>query len=388
MHILDSYALNCGLKINKPFIYEKYSPISHDKYIVLDILDKADAKTYFYWQEVLFLIEEYLKEKSIKIIQLADKNETPLADTVFMQDLSINQKAFIIKNSLLYLGVDSACMHIASSYDKPIVAIYSNSNPKNTGPFFNFKSKVSIIESPKLKPSFADVENPKTVNQIKPEEIAKAILNQLDIPHKISRKTLYTGNGFHASVAEMVPDNLVDVRSLNIPYINIRMDYYFNEQILEEQLKLFKCAILTDKPINLNIYKKYGSNILKTYFIINKSTDFKYLETLYNSNVDFQMVSFEDQEIVNKFKIHTLDYGIIAEVPRSKDIAIINDLKKYKNLKFRSNKLVLARGKAYPSFYHYKKDISYFNNNLEIKDFIYDDDDFANDLEYYSIFEA
>lgn len=388
MHLLDAYALNCGLKINKPFIYEKYSPVSYDNYIVLDILDKAESKTYPYWQEVLFLLQEYLEKKSIKIIQIGDKNEMPLADTVFVQDLNINQKAFVIKNALLYLGVDSVCMHIASSYDKPIVAIYSNSNPKNTGPYFNVSNQPLIIESPKIKPSFSDMENPKTVNKIKPEEIAKAVLKKLNIKSSISRNTVYTGNGFHASVAEMVPDNLIDVKSLNIPFINVRMDYLFNEEVLEEQLKISKCAILTDKPINLNIYKKYKQNIYKIYLIINKSTDFKHLEALYNSNIDFQMVSFEDQDTVNRFKINTLDYGIIAEVPRDKDIAVLNDLKKYKNLKFRSNKLILARGKAYPSFCHYKKDISYLNNNLETKDFIYDDDDFANDLEYYSIFEA
>lgn len=388
MHILDSYALNCGLKISNPFIYEKYSPLSYDKYIVLDIIDKADAKTYFYWQEVIFLIQDSLRKSSIKIIQIADKNENPLTDTIFFQDLNINQKAFIIKNSLLYVGVDSVCMHLASAYDKPIVAIYSNSSPKNTGPIFNKNHKPTIIESPKLKPSFSDMENPKTINKIKPEEIAKSILDNLNIKHNISRNTVYIGESFHASIAEMVPDGLIDISSLNIPFINVRMDYYFDEKILEEQLKLSKCAILTDKPINLSIYNKYRQNIVKTYFIIDKSTNFEYLNGLYQSNIDFQMVSFEEPEVINKFKIHTLDYGIIAEAPKSKNISILNDLKKYSNLKFRSNKLILGKGKAYPSFYHYKNDLSYSHNNLEIKDFVYDNDEFAYDIDYYSVFQS
>ena len=387
MHIVDSYALNCGLKVSQPYIYEKFTPIGYDKYLVLDILDNSDAKYYQYWQEVIFLINDYLNKNSIKIIQIGDKNEAPLADTLFLSDLNINQKAYVIKNSILYAGVDSICMHIASSYDLPIVALYSNSNPSNTGPYFN-EQKPLIIESPKLKPSFSHIENPKTINKIKPEDIANGILKFLKIKSKINRNTLFMGDSFHASITEMVPDQLIDIRALNIPFINIRMDYLFNERILEEQLKYSKCAILTDKPININILKNYKNNIQKIYFILTENSDFEYLELLYKNNIEFNMVSFLEQEITNKFKIQTMDYGIIAEVPDSINIGKLNEFKKYNNLKFRSNKLILGNTKAYPSYYHYKNNIPFKSNNLEIMDFIYNDNLFAKDLDYYSIFEA
>lgn len=387
MHIIDSYALNCGLKISEPYIYEKFTPIAHEKYIVLDILDKSDAKHYAYWQEVIFILNDYLLKNSIKIIQIADKDEAPLADTLFIPDLSINQKAYVIKNSLLYVGVDSVYMHLASYYGVPAVALYSNSNPNNTGPYFN-KEKCVIIESPKVKPSFSHNESPKTINKIRPEDIANNILKSLKIKSQIKRNTLFMGDSFHASVSEMVPDQPVDIRPLNMPFINVRMDYFFNEKVLEEQLQLFKCAILTDKPININLLKKYKDNIVKIYFILSSETDFKYLDLLYKNNVEFNMVSFLEPDEINKLKIHTMDYGIIAEVSDSININKLNELKINKNLKFRSNKLILANGKAYPSFYHYKKGINFSNNNLETMDFIYDDDLFAKDLDYYSIFQA
>lgn len=387
MHLLDAYALNCGLKISNPYIYEKFTPIAYEKYIVLDILDKSEAKHYSYWQEVIFLISNYLLEKNIRIIQIGDKGESPLADALFLSDLNINQKAYVIKNSLLYAGIDSICMHLASYYDIPIVALYSNTNPKNTGPYFNNK-KPLILESPKIKPSFNDIENPKTINKINPEQIANGILNALKIKSNINRDTLFIGDSFHSSISEMVPDQPIDIRPLNIPFINIRMDYLFNEKVMQEQLNHFKCAILTDKPININLLNNYKSNIVRLYFILTEQTDFKYLQTLYNSNIEFNMISFLEPEITNKLKVNTMDYGIIAEAPDSFTINKLNELKKHKNLKFRSNKLILGNGKAYPSFYHYKNGLNFTNNNLEVMDFVYDNDLFAKDLDYYCVFQA
>ena len=44
MHTLESYALNSGAKISKPFILEKYFPSVLDKYITLDCDLKTDSK--------------------------------------------------------------------------------------------------------------------------------------------------------------------------------------------------------------------------------------------------------------------------------------------------------------------------------------------------------
>ena len=53
MHILESFATSCGLKIDKPYIYEKYYPLNIEKYIILETHDnKYQAKNYDYWQDV------------------------------------------------------------------------------------------------------------------------------------------------------------------------------------------------------------------------------------------------------------------------------------------------------------------------------------------------
>jgi hypothetical protein len=387
MHLLESYALNCGLKINQPFIYEKIVPLPFNDYIVLNSGGSSDPKNYTYWQEVILLIKPYLDNKNIKIIQLLEKNEAQSLDTHGLNDLSFNQKAFVIKNSLLYAGNESMSMHLASHYDKDIVVLYSNTNPKNTGPFFNIKNSPEIIESPKNKPSYSNVEIPKTINRIKPEDIAKAILKKLNIKNNININTLYIGEAFQTSILEMVPDTLIDLKAFNTQFINVRMDYLFNEQILMNQLQLCKCAILTDKPINLAIYKNFKQNIVQTYFILSKDTDFDYLKELNKLNVNFNMISFLDKEETNKLKINTLEYGIISEVPLKSKIDIYNKFKDLPNLKIRSNKLLLSNNKVYPTFCHYKNNMSYISSNLESMDFIYDPL-MAYDIDYFSIFQT
>ena len=36
MHVLESYALQNDLKIDRPFVYEKFFPLAIDKFITID----------------------------------------------------------------------------------------------------------------------------------------------------------------------------------------------------------------------------------------------------------------------------------------------------------------------------------------------------------------
>ena len=73
MHLIETYALNCGLKIDKPSIYEKYCPIPFDDYISFQPCSKYDSKSYDLWQEVINQLVPILQEKKI-IISTRDRN--------------------------------------------------------------------------------------------------------------------------------------------------------------------------------------------------------------------------------------------------------------------------------------------------------------------------
>jgi ADP-heptose:LPS heptosyltransferase len=183
MHLIERYATACGVKIGKPFIYEKFFPLPIQKYICFQPFSKYNSKNYDYWQEVLEILTPYLEENNIKIVQIGTKNDKQFVNTVFLGgQTTINQAAYVIKNSIIHLGADSFGVHIASSYDKKIVALYSNSNIENACPYWTKKQDKILISSNKdKKPSYSAEESSKSINNIKPEEIASSVLKLLNI---------------------------------------------------------------------------------------------------------------------------------------------------------------------------------------------------------------
>jgi ADP-heptose:LPS heptosyltransferase len=126
MHLLEQYSLASGVKIKKPYIYEKFFPVTAEKYITFHPSSKP-SKTYDYWQEVINIISPILDSKGIKIIQLGQEKEKVYSGVVSLVGFTnINQTAFILRDCLLHFGADSFPTHIASGYNKKIVALYSN----------------------------------------------------------------------------------------------------------------------------------------------------------------------------------------------------------------------------------------------------------------------
>ena len=124
MKLVETYAANSGLTISKPFIYEKFFPLNVDKYITIHKEVKYPSRKYLYWQEVVDILNPILQENNIKILQVGTKEDEPLSNVMSSLGMtSLNQLAYIVKNTMLHVGVDSFPVHLASSYDKKIVSI-------------------------------------------------------------------------------------------------------------------------------------------------------------------------------------------------------------------------------------------------------------------------
>ena len=79
MHILESYALQNDLKIDRPHLYEKFFPLAVDKYITLDTSSLGtSAMSYDHWKLVVNLISPILQKEGITIIQLGEKKCQPI----------------------------------------------------------------------------------------------------------------------------------------------------------------------------------------------------------------------------------------------------------------------------------------------------------------------
>ena len=372
MHLIESYATSSGLKIGKPFILESYFPLPFEKYISFQPFSKYPAKDYDYWQEVINLIIPHLQERNIQIVQIGSQKEKVLENVYsVVGQTDIRQAAYIIKNSIIHFGADSFGAHIASGFNKKIVALYSNNNINNVKPYWT-QEKDMVLISPdiKIKPSYAAEENPKSINSIQPEKIAQAILKLLEIENNFHiLNTVYKGKLFNNKLFHVVPDHVVEKSSL-INHCVYRMDLFFNEANLLNQLKIMPCIIATDQPIDINILIQNRAHVIGVNCFIQDNSNLEFIKQLKSANIKYQLYSYLSNEKLNSYKLDYLDYGIIVKV--NTDYPEVEKIIKEAvggNLYYKSNNFILSKGKVFLSekaFFDDKPVNSIYENMQEL----------------------
>jgi ADP-heptose:LPS heptosyltransferase len=81
---------------------------------------------------------------------------------------------------VLHLGYDSLAVHLASHYQKKIVALFPHW-AKSSGPYFSRPEDVILFEPDfsKIKPCFSYDDPYRLLNTIAPEDIARATIHLL-----------------------------------------------------------------------------------------------------------------------------------------------------------------------------------------------------------------
>ena len=264
MKIIDSYATLTGSKIAAPYIYESYFPLDIGKYITIQSHTQFDSRNYSYWQEAIDMLSLILKKEGISFLQVGVAGDPVLSNIdSTVGKTTINQLAHIIKNSIAHVGPDSLCTHLASYYNKPIVALFSSNHAEISKPVFGNPEKLKIIESylrvGNKKPSFSSNESPKTINLIKPEEICKALLDLLKIKTNLSTKSTFFGEKFGKLELEIVPNFEFYVDKALEKTLNIRVDLLDSNTVDEKNtsyiltnLSRRKCRIFSDKKFDIS----------------------------------------------------------------------------------------------------------------------------------------
>jgi hypothetical protein len=368
MHLIERYATACGVKIGEPFIYEVFFPVNIEKYISFQPFSKYSSKNYDHWDEVINIIISYLNENGIQLVQIGAKNDKSINHCIsFCGQTSISQAAYIVKNSIMHIGADSFSTHIASGYQKKILAIYSNNNINNVKPYWSKEEDMILLKAESSKkPSYSAEEHPKSINSIKPETIAKGILKLLNISHKKLPKTLRIGSNYINKTLEVIPDKPMNPQSINIDNIIIRMDYFFNEEVLSLFLSHKKCIIFTNKPINEDLIKRYKQNIIQVVYIIEKQNDPEFIKILKRNTINAVMVSFLPENELNEFKLNYMDYGLIIKKDHP-----VNNIKITDKTYFKSSRILLSSEGQYNTKYQWlSKDMSnkFINNDELLKE--------------------
>jgi hypothetical protein len=385
-HLIEEYAKNLGVKISKPVFLTHYIPIVDDKYITIHIDNKFDSRYYEFFPEVIELLRNIFRPFGYKIYQIggADDIQLPLIDKAFF-GLSRKQTSYISKNASLHLGIDSFPVHQSSIFDIPIVALYSNVNVKNSKPYWSSPQKIRLLESDKNgnRPSYSPVEKPKSINTIKPEEVVKNVCELLNIPYTKSINTKFIGEQYSQAVVEIIPNFYGFAEELKNRLINIRMDYFHNENNLLAWCSNYACHIIANKQVSIKALSECKNNIKKITFQIQNTKDFpkEYLEAVKNLGLDISC-STKNKEELAEIRNFYFDFRIELDEPPNQDS--VNQLSQISNLKFLTKKDIFSNGKRYASKAHVDSDKVFVDRASDV---IYNES-FWTDLDHYFIYES
>lgn len=379
MHLIEKYATSCGIKINKPEIYQKYLPIPFNNYILFYPKNQKTEAEYDHWQIVIDTIIQFLNPLNIQIVQIGNKDSKKYNNCAFIDESSIDFQnvAYIIKNSQLVLGMDGIYNHIASSFNKKIVGLYYNVNIENIKPYWGEKVNQKLLY-PKVgnRPFYGSNKIHKSINKINPEELIKSVLTLLNIKYPQMINTIYIGNNFHNKTLDVIPDGQININALNIPNLIVRMDLSFDEVVLKDLVATKKCVIVTRRAINKELISTYKNNILQIVYLLDKNNDPSFVKFIKNNNIQYILLSEESDETINSFKLDYMDYGLIFKKEKNKKTFELSETKK---AIFRSAKTYFSSKGIFTSKYAWINNIQNFQE-------VIDDDILWEDLQDLHIF--
>jgi hypothetical protein len=349
MNLLKSFKATTGLEPGKAHIYEKIFPLPFDDYIVLDTQSSDPNKNYNFWFRVIELIEPLLKQANINIIHFIDDKKYHFKHVYIDNSVHLAQKTYLLKRAKLFCGASKIYSLICSEYGVKQFYLKYDYYLENT------LEQENVIDSDWKRKNFV---NPTAapINNIRPEEIAKKIIEMLFNYTPEFDNTISVGRVYATQSIEIMPDNVFDIKADGKNELVIRMDYFFSEDNLDKQLQLLSASVVTNKPINKNLLIRRKNNIKKLYYRIEKDSDDDFVSLLHSLEIEFDLITSLTGEDLDKEKMKYMDFKKINRL-NVLDLKFLDGLDKSK-VYFKGNKIVVKSGKTFCSRWHAKSMIS------------------------------
>ena len=185
MHLIETYALNCGIKIDKPHIKLEEIDLPVKKYITLHTYcEKGPARNYKNWNSVTMdLVSNPNFDFDIIHIGVVESERIIGCNNSYLGKTNFHQLAYLIKNSQLHLGYDSFPAHLASHFSKRMVVLY-NSYSQHSYPYWSDPKDVVRLEvdyEKDGKPSYANTDPLDLINKVQHSTIVQSVLNLLEL---------------------------------------------------------------------------------------------------------------------------------------------------------------------------------------------------------------
>lgn len=423
MKLLPLYASASGLEIRRQWLLESFYPLPVTRYITLHASSGMEAKNYSLYAEVVRLIAHILNSQGIQIVQLGGKGDPAIPGCVHLQGKTdYHQSSYILRNSLLCLGNDSWLAHRAGELQRPLITLFGPTTPQNHGAYTFNPEKTSFIEAHRWgrRPTFAKQENPRTIDSIPPEQVANEVLRHLGIQQVFTHQSRYWGVLHQHLILDLVPDAVPDASFLPEAIMNVRLDYLHNEEVLAATLQTGRRVnLITKRPLTnsallqhhraqilsynheLGGYDHEGKPVPETpvHYVqglkallpqavfFTKETDSKALAALRFRYLDVALIEQTKDTTVDDYLGSTLSYLNREDTPQNRLDLVAEATQNGPNgsgLRFRSGKVVLAQGKAFPSVAHLKAGLpmQHLNDNTS---HVIDDPAFWRDVAHMAV---
>lgn len=390
MNSLQSFSLSLNLPIGTPELQRDYFPLDIDLSKAIIILNtfedaKKQSRVYDYIQDVIDFSSNELAQNGYFFFQPLTGKEINYRCKNSIYNLTPNQIAHLIDNCALVLCSDSMYSHVANEAGKKTICLFGPSSVVGHSPKFNPELFFPIRESDS-PPSYRSVESSKSVNKNKVESIIGKIYSVLALSNKSTVKTIHIGNNYPVNFIELVPDSVINPENFKDKILTVRMDYLFNEDILAEILSSRRCNIISEKPINLDLIKKYKTSIINFNLAISCDTDIKYVKDLLKIGIKTIFFSYEDKVNLQKTRMKFFDLTLVESFEKPSRVKSVEE-KISENTVFRTNNFLLSDGKIFTSFGKWKKGESIPSFGQNICKFDIDDESIWETLEFCFIFD-
>ena len=384
MNLTEKMALDCGVKVSRPYLDRYFLPIKNDNYIIIDTRCKNANGEYDYFNDVLDLIKPYLKETNIDIFQIAtDKNIKLACDKCFIT-INKKQENYLISKAKLLISNENYSLHIASVFNTKSIGLYSLFNSNNTRPVWNKDSQI-ILESHRdgNLPSYGrSNELPKTINFISPYAIAKNILDSLGIVNDLGRfELVHLGKSFNQKIIEIVPDFISDANFMKERSINLRLDYVsnLNSSVFNYWMTNRKVNIITNKDININMIAPYRNNILLMTIMLSENISEKFLK--HCKSIGLKLKIFCDvKDKLEEYRFKFLNWEVHQDFENEGVLNKLDTLSQ--KSKFISSKILISKGKQFSCKANY-----FANKHLDnSEESVILSKEFEQEIEFFKIY--
>jgi len=367
MNISEKLSLSSGLKINKPFIYERFFPPPSQKYILVENNSRPGLFEYKSFDELSAIIFPFLAKENIEIFQYKiNPQDSNIFRVKQLNKIPLQQLNNLIKHSSLIITNNPYTAHISNVF-----------NVKN---IFLHKEELYPLHTPQYSNSTTTI---KGGTNCFPELICKEILKTFEIDSILSKiNPIYKGKKYEQKRIECVPDFDIKQNPIKDQFITIRADLHFNLQnilnLIMNNQSVLKCNQIPNLKYLTN--PSISKNLKEIIYEVFDTTTEKEMSNLNDLNKPVTFFT-KDEENLNKIRLKHIDYSIDFTC-KNKNLDKLKSLCNNK-IYYKSSKVIMSNNNQYSSETNWKKNIQISNSFEEISP----SEDFAQELEEFKLFQ-